>query len=183
VQTRPKPKPRSVSGTNRSGETSEVPSGEIASSSSTSSPDVKKPVEEGNNLVEALLKHNRVLDASLAKLDEKNSESLAQISELERTAQDLKLKSSNFDEEIAKLEDKNSSVDDDTSKEIQKYLAIYERLKLDEKLFKVSCTSELERLQEEFESINQGETIIQARNDPTFNWFALLCPSFTYRHN
>jgi chromosome segregation ATPase len=116
----------------------------------------KRPVEEGNNLVEALLKHNRVLDESLHKLDEKNVKSEEKISELENTVAELKKKSKSFDEEIAKLEQKNSSVDDDTTAEIQKYLGIYERLKLDEKLFKVSCSEELERLQEEFEAINQG---------------------------
>jgi predicted RNase H-like nuclease (RuvC/YqgF family) len=96
------------------------------------------PSQDGNNLVEALIKHDQHLDEKLQGLEIKNDEAQEKMSKLEQELEELKRKSKNYDEQIASLEKKTCEASDNaTTREIQKYLAIYERLKSDEKLFKV----------------------------------------------
>lgn len=73
--------------------------------------------------------------------------------ELQKQLDELEANSKSVDNELKSL---SEGENDEAIQEIEKYLAIYERLKGDEKLFKASCNDELERLQKELESLSSG---------------------------
>lgn len=119
-----------------------------AKSTKISSTSPHQVQDAGYNLVDALLKHDQHLDERLEGLVIQSDDTQEKVSKLEQELKDLKKTSQDYDDQIATLEAKTSAVfDNATTKLIKKYLAIYERLKTDEKLFKTSCNEELERLQ------------------------------------
>ncbi|ODN03546.1 Coiled-coil domain-containing protein 93 [Orchesella cincta] len=107
----------------------------------------------GLELIDAVIAKNKQLDESLSKYDAEILEKEQTLQELQSQLEDLQTKSVTLDDEMKSLSE-SSSENNELAREIEKYLAIYERLKSDEKLFKASCNEELIRLQKELESLN-----------------------------
>lgn len=93
------------------------------------------------------------MDGSLTKCDAEIVKRQSDIDELQKQLDELEANSKSVDSELKSL---SVGENDEAIQEIEKYLAIYERLKGDEKLFKASCNDELERLQKELESLSSG---------------------------
>lgn len=76
--------------------------------------------------------------------------------DLQKQLNELEKNSKSLDDELQNLSSNNSE-SEHVVKEVERSLAIYERLKSDEKLFKSSCNDELNRLQKELESLDTGK--------------------------
>ncbi|CAL8098985.1 unnamed protein product [Orchesella dallaii] len=161
---RPKPKPRTkpASVEEKCVETKEECSNGTKSkpqeavvdqSGSSSGPSQSQTTTSELELIDALIARNKELDESLSKCDDEILEKEKCLQEAQSQLEDLQTKSQALDDELKNLA-ASSSENNELAREIEKYLAIYERLKSDEKQFKASCNEELLRLQKELESLN-----------------------------